>query len=512
VTLPPDYELLGELGRGGMGVVYQAVQKGLNRVVALKMILAGEYAGADMYTRFLAEAEALAKIRHPGIVQVYDFGTFQGRPYFAMEYVAGGPLDRYLNATPQPPREAAALLAQLADAVQAAHQAGVVHRDLKPANVLLQMDDCRVSLENKTEDTRPSPSALGNHLSAIPKITDFGLAKQASSHLTASGAVMGTPSYMAPEQAEGKKQITPATDVYALGAILYECLTGRPPFKAATPLDTILQALSEEPVPPRRLQPTIPKDLETICLKCLHKDPNRRYLRAADLAADLRAYLEDRPITARPVGQWERAQRWCRRNPVIAGLAGALLFALIAGLASITLLYFRAEDQAAMARQERDERSRALGALQEEERKTRAARDNERRLAYYQAITAAHFAGKAATCRKPAACWLNARQICAAGNGVTSAICAREKNSPSQRSHPPGFRCRWSSPRIAASSRPRTISRVRSWWPNARPVKCSSVFRMYGGTHHGWPGVQMANGWPWPAGSAWNCATSVVAT
>lgn len=243
LSAAPGYEVLGELGRGGMGVVYKARQVALNRVVALKMILHSSHAGEAAHGRFRAEAEAVARLSHVNIVQVYEVGEHGGLPFFSLEYCAGGSLEQRLTGTPMPPAEAAALVEKLALAVQAAHAADVLHRDLKPANVLLAAD-------------------------GTPKITDFGLARrldQASQ--TQTGAVMGTPSYMAPEQAEGKKDVGPAADVYALGAILYECLTGRPPFKAATSFDTILQVVSEEPVPPRSLNAKVPVDLETIALK-----------------------------------------------------------------------------------------------------------------------------------------------------------------------------------------------------------------------------------------------------
>src|SRR5665213_3615278 len=250
-----DYELLDELGRGGMGVVYKARQSKLNRLVALKMILAGEYAGEKELARFRTEAEAVARLQHPNIVQIFEVGEHDGHPYFSLEFVDGGSLAQKLDGTPLPPQQAARLVETLARAMHAAHQAGVVHRDLKPANVLLTAD-------------------------GTPKITDFGLAKKldADAGQTQSGAIMGTPSYMAPEQAGGKSnEIGPAADTYAMGAILYECLTGRPPFKASTPLDTVLQVVSDEPAPPRKLQSKTPRDLETICLKCLQKAPSKRY-------------------------------------------------------------------------------------------------------------------------------------------------------------------------------------------------------------------------------------------
>ena len=252
----PGYEVLSELGRGGMGVVYKARQVKLGRLVALKMILSGGHAGEADLARFRTEAEAIARLQHPNIVQIYEVGEHGGLPFFSLEFCGGGSLEKKRGGTPLPPAEAAVLVETLARAMQAAHEKGVIHRDLKPANVLLAED-------------------------GTPKITDFGLAKKLDeAGQTASGAVMGTPSYMAPEQAGGQA-VGPLADVYALGAVLYECLTGRPPFKAATNLDTILQVVSDEPVPPAQLQPKTPRDLETICLKCLHKDPEKRYPSAA---------------------------------------------------------------------------------------------------------------------------------------------------------------------------------------------------------------------------------------
>ena len=281
------YQILEELGRGGMGVVYKARQVSLNRSVALKMLLPGGHAGEADLARLRAEAQAIAGLRHPNIIQIYEIGEQDGLPFLALEYCAGGSLDRKINGTPLPAEQAAALVETLARAIHAAHRVGVVHRDLKPANVLL------------------------TDAEAQPKITDFGLAKRLSSQVhTQTGQILGTPSYMAPEQAAGQsKQITAATDVYALGGILYESLTGRPPFRAATPLDTILQVLEQEPAPPRLLNPRIDIDLETICLKCLEKDPARRYASALELADDLRRYLAREPISARSINLLDRLNR-----------------------------------------------------------------------------------------------------------------------------------------------------------------------------------------------------------
>jgi len=325
VPAVPGYEIVAELGRGGMGVVYQARQTKLNRLVALKMILHAGHASTSELVRFLAEGEAVAQLQHPNIVQIYEIGQQTGLPYFSLEYVEGGTLAGRLQDGPLPPREAARLTETLARAMAYAHGRGLIHRDLKPSNVLLAAD-------------------------GTPKITDFGLAKRLASpdpaspgrqpgeNLTATGAVLGTPSYMAPEQASGKKDLTPLCDVYALGALLYEMITGRPPFQAPTSLDTMLQVMTADPVPPSRLQPGLSRDLETICLKCLQKEPHKRYASAEALADDLARFREDRPIVARPVSRLERGWRWCRRNPLVAGLAAAL-----AAGALVALFFLNAE-------------------------------------------------------------------------------------------------------------------------------------------------------------------------
>ena len=321
----PGYEIECELGRGGMGVVYKARHTKLKRLVALKMILAGAHADHGELGRFRLEAEAIASLQHPNVVQIYEVGEHDGKPYISLEFVDGGSLDQKLAGTPLAAREAARLVETLAWAMQVAHQRGVIHRDLKPANVLLTRN-------------------------GIPKITDFGLAKQLGhdSGQTRTGQIMGTPSYMAPEQASGdSKTIGAAADIYAVGAILYELLTGRPPFKSASVLDTLEQVRTEEPVSPTQLQPKTPRDLETVCLKCLAKAPAGRYATARDLAEDLRRYLADEPIHARPVGKMERTWRWCKRRPALAIAAATLWFAIL-GASSAGLWYVndRAQRQA----------------------------------------------------------------------------------------------------------------------------------------------------------------------
>ncbi len=306
----PGYEILGTLGRGGMGVVYKAHQKALNRVVALKMIHAHEASSPVGLARFQSEAQAVAQLQHPNIVQIYETGDFGGNPYFSLEMVTGGTLAQKLKKNSFSPRQAAQLMETLARTIHCAHEKGIIHRDLKPGNILL------------TE-------------SGVPKITDFGLAKNLlettrESLKTRTGEVLGTPTYMSPEQAHGAgTKIGPASDIYSLGAILYELLTGRPPIQGTNFLQTILQVIEEEPVAPRTIQPKIPRDLNTICLTCLQKDPFRRYASAANLAADLRAFLAGEPIKARPPTRWERIHRWIRKQPTLAILAAFSLLGLV---------------------------------------------------------------------------------------------------------------------------------------------------------------------------------------
>ena len=319
------YEIFEEVGRGGMSVVYRARQVSPSRVVALKVLLAGEHADAERRARFLAEADAFARLRHPNVVQIYEVGEHGGLPFLALEFVEGVTLADRLGGAPLPPRQAAELAEKLARAIHAAHRAGVVHRDLKPANVLLAAD-------------------------GTPKVTDFGLAKQEESDLTATGAVLGTPSYMAPEQAEGRThEVGPPADVYALGTILYEALTGRPPFRGATHLETLDQVRTREPVAPSQLRAKLPRDLDTVCLTCLRKEPAARYASAEALADDLGRFLRNEPIRARRTGPVGVTWRWCRRNPAVAALLGTvavLLVALAAG-SLWTALRFRAIADAA---------------------------------------------------------------------------------------------------------------------------------------------------------------------
>ncbi len=361
------YEVLGELGQGGMGVVYKARQRGLGRLVALKMILARGRAGPDEFERFRREAEAVARLQHPNIIQIYEVGSRDGQPFFSMEYVEGGGLDKRLAGSPQPPREAARLARVLAEAVHYAHEHGVVHRDLKPANVLLAGTGATSPTLPRGEpgpgDESP-PSGVRDF--GVPKVTDFGLAKRldAEVSLTPTDAILGTPSYMAPEQAAGRsKDIGPAADVYALGAILYELLTGRPPFRGASFLDTLEQVRSQEPVPPSRLQPKLARDLETICLKCLRKEPHARYSSARALADDLGRYLDDLPVRARPTPGWERAAKWARRRPAWAALIAVVCAAVVAGAAGAAFYNAQLRHERDRARADRARALQAADAL-----------------------------------------------------------------------------------------------------------------------------------------------------
>jgi serine/threonine-protein kinase len=350
-----SYTIEGILGRGGMGIVYRARQNKLGRPVALKMVLGGAHANEQALDRFIIEAKAVAHLQHPNIVQIFEVGEYDNLPFFSLEFVNGSSLDRYLNGKPLSPEEAAKLMITLCEAMQYAHNNGILHRDLKPANVLLTKE-------------------------GVPKITDFGLAKNLEeqadeSKSTSDGTIMGTPSYMSPEQARGAvHELGPATDQYSLGAMLYEFLTGRPPFLAPKPYETIMQVLRDEPIAPRQMQPTIPIDLETICLKSIQKEPEKRYPSCSALAADLGRFIRNEPIQARPVGRWEQALRWYKRNPVTGNLSAAIAMALlaIAGISTWSAFSLQKKNQDLASSESRERKAAELARQNEELAKTKA--------------------------------------------------------------------------------------------------------------------------------------------
>jgi tetratricopeptide (TPR) repeat protein len=367
----PGYEILGELGRGGMGVVYRARQRSLNRPVALKVILAGPHASDADRARFKLEAEAGARLHHPNIAEVYDVGEHAGFAYIAFELIEGQTLRQWQAGRPADPRTVARLIADLARALQHAHESGIVHRDIKPANILLTE---RVKGEGSGVSQHPS-SLTPHPLPLTPKVTDFGLAKQLQGgpELTVTGMACGTPNYMSPEQIRGQL-VGPWSDVYGLGAVLYELLTGHPPFRGADAARVMESILLSDPARARRVNPDAPRDLEVIAAKCLEKDPARRYVSAAELADDLDRFLAGRPIHARAVGLAERTWRWCRRNPVATGfLAASTLGCVVAGWMALALA-----ESAAVERQARADAEKAHWTAVANQKEAERARDASR--------------------------------------------------------------------------------------------------------------------------------------
>lgn len=366
----PGYEILGEVGRGAMGVIYKARQVKLDRIVALKMMLLGPCTGEEEVARFRNEAESIARLHHPNIVQIYEVGEAAGHPYFALEFIDGGNLAAQRSSILRPSPWAAQLIALVARAVHHSHQRNIIHRDLKPANILFQRRGEETGLTDDYILRSPDWPAC------VPKVTDFGLAKRIdlAGDQTRTGTLLGTPNFMAPEQAAGERQqVGPAADIYALGAILYDLLTGRPPFQGDSMLAVLQQARSAEPIAPSRLNPKVPQDLETICLKCLEKDPHARYQSASDLADDLTRFLHDEPIQARPASVWRTGWKWVKRQPLFAALVGMVIFATVA----LTFLTFFAYWSSHRLIDNRKRMKNALEVLIEHQRLSSSVMDAE---------------------------------------------------------------------------------------------------------------------------------------
>ncbi len=390
-----DYDILAEVGRGGMGVVYKARHRGLHRLAALKMVLAGEFASPTQELRFRLEAELAARVQHPNIVQVYEIGSYAGRTFLALEWVEGDSLANRLDGKPWPPGEAAALIETLARAVNVAHGEGVVHRDLKPANILLSTVRDPLSV---VQDEKAASSGLfteNGQLASIPKLTDFGLAQpiEGGQTLTQSGFLVGTPGYMAPEQASGKRALVgPATDIYALGVMLYQLLTGQLPFQRDSTLELLRAVTFDEPTRPRHLEPGLPRDLKAITLHCLEKEPSRRYPSALALAEDLERFREGKQVLARPVGAVARLARACRRRPLVALLLALLAVSLSGGLAGVTWKWLDANEQRDLANKQRDLANEQRDLASDHARRA----DAEKQAAQYQAYRASLAAASAA--------------------------------------------------------------------------------------------------------------------
>lgn len=397
----PGYDILSELGRGGMGVVYRARHHKLQREVALKMILAGAHAGSDEMVRFRAEAESVARLQHPNIVQVFEIGEHEGRPFFSLELVQGGALKQRLRETPPTASAAAQLVETLARAIGFAHQRGIIHRDLKPANILMAPIDSQETITYRGRTSGTSHAGMSHSgsdwLRAFsPKITDFGLAKRVDDDAghTNTGTVLGTPSYMSPEQASGRvRELGPATDIYALGVMLYEMLVGRVPFRGENAIEVIRQVIEVDPVPPRQLEPRVPLDVETICLKCLEKQPERRYLSAEELADDLHRFLADEPILARPVSMAERVWKWAKRRPSTVALLAMTLAAIVGTVAFIVWHNVSLRDQLDAALAEQSQAHQRETAATDARKRQEAEASEAQRLSEIRNATQQQFDG-----------------------------------------------------------------------------------------------------------------------
>ena len=460
-----DYELLEEIARGGMGVVFRARQKSLNRIVALKMIMGGPLASAAAIQRFRAEAQTVASLQHPNIVAIHEIGEHEGQPFFSMDYVKGQNLAGLLRDGPLPARRAAGYVKIIAEAVEFAHRQGILHRDLKPSNVLIDpFDQPRITdfglAKRLNTDHR---SLVTDHSKGAGRSDQSSVTSDQLSDLTVSGQVLGSPNFMAPEQAQGRqREVGPASDVYSMGALLYHLLTGRPPFQAATLTEVLRQVVATEPAAPRLLNPSIPRDLETICLKCLEKEVQRRYPTARELAEDLGQFLQDQAIRARPVSAAGKAWKWCRRQPVRAGLIGALALVFVLGLTGVLSQWRRAKAGELIARQnayaaDMKEVQRAL-----EDSDLGRAREllNRHRPAISSPST------------------LNPQPTCAAGSGAISGAAARATNTPP-------------SANTRTRCRPWPFRRMESGWRCAGKTEPSP------------------SGMPWRSGRGPNCRATV---
>jgi eukaryotic-like serine/threonine-protein kinase len=401
ITYFGDYELLEEVARGGMGVVYKARQSDLNRTVALKLILTGQLASAADVDRFKREAEAVANLEHPNIVPIYEVGEHNGQHYFTMRFVDGGSLQTRMAEVRADRRRSARLVATVARAVDHAHRRGVIHRDLKPGNILLDP-------------------------AGEPMVVDFGLAKkvEGADAVTRTGAVVGTPAYMAPEQAAARKDITTAADVYSLGAIFYELLTGQPPFKDASIAQTLRMVAEQEPARPRWIDGSIPRDLETIALKCLEKDPQKRYPTAAALADDLERWLRGEPIAARPVGPAGRAWRWCRRNPAVAASTALAALVLLTATAVSTWFGIVARQNAKDADTARHDAENNAASEAAARVQATAELDRAEHFLYANQIALAQRSFRRAIAPGPWNCWPTPDRTCGVGSGTTCTGCS----------------------------------------------------------------------------------------